>query len=379
SLGVTYAGIAVYISFMTGTMALFQPFARKILALYDVRLVFSIAILISAGGFALMGTYHSLWGFYLSGIMLGLGDSFITFQLIPTMITRWFKTRVGFAMGFCAAMSAVGGTIMAPICGQLIANYGWRTAYPVFALIGFVIAIPFALFVMKNDPKDKGLEPYGAEEYAQKESSNGMSSINERGFTFSESAHSPYLYLCLLFGFAVSFALNFLVQITSLAYSLGFPIEKGALAASAMTVGGIIGSFLFGFSNDKLGTKTAVAGGLLCGVAGLILILLGGGTTAYVFIGVGLFGIATSLFSIAPPLVVNHMVGEKDYTKIYGFVASAITLASTFAGPTYGALYDITGSYNAGLILCISLLIIAIVVGLSGVTSAQQRLKRMAN
>lgn len=377
-LGVTYAGISLYISFMTGTMALFQPIARKILAVCDVRIVFALAILISAGGFALMGTYHSLVGFYISGIMLGLGDSFITFQMIPTMITRWFRTKVGFAMGFCAAMSAVGGTIMAPVCGILIANLGWRTAYLVFSSIGFCIAMPFALFVFRNHPKDKGLEPFGAEEYARMEVLKGNETGELKGFTFSEAIKTPYFYLSLLFGFSVSFALNFLIQITSLAYSLGFPIEKGALAASAMTVGGIAGSLLFGVTVDKLGTRIAVTGGLGCGVIGLIMVLLGGSAVSFMFIGIGLFGVATGLFSISPPLVVDNMVGKKDYTKIYGYVASAITVASTCAAPVYGGLYDITGSYNAGLILCASFLMLAILIGITGVGAARRRLARTA-
>lgn len=375
-LGVTYAGLSLYISFMTGTMALFQPIARKILARYDVRLVFSSAIIISAAGFGLMGFYHSLIGFYISGVMLGIGDSFITFQMMPTLIPRWFKTRVGFAFGFGAALLSVGGTIMAPICGQLIVNLGWRTAYPVFAAIGLAVALPFALFVLRSYPKDKGLEPYGIEE-AQENEAKGKASVAERGFSFSEAVRSPYFFLCILFGFTMSFALNFLIQITSLAYSLGFPIEKGALAASAMTIGGIIGSLLFGVTSDKLGTKTGVAGGLLCGVFGLLLVLMGNGTAGFVFFGVGLFGVATGLFAIAPPLVVDKMIGNRDYTKIYSFVASSITVASTCASPIYGALYDKTGSYNAGLILCISCLIIGIIISIVGITASQRRQKRL--
>ncbi|MEL7655393.1 MAG: MFS transporter [Bacillota bacterium] len=371
-LGVTVAGLSIYISFMTATMALFQPIARKLMTMLDIRVIMSSAIIISCLGFGLMGVYNNLIGFYFSGILIGIGHSFITFQLVPIMITRWFKIKIGFAMGFAVAMSSVGGAILAPICGQLIANFGYRLSYMLIALIGALISLPFSILVLRNDPTSKGLLAYGTEEVAKQESVSVDELASAKGLTFSQASKSPYFFMCILFAFLLSFALNFLVQVTNLAFSYGFPVEKGAIVASVMTIGGIAGSFLIGTLNDKFGIKVALSFGIIMGIIGLGMIASGQATESIVFIAMALFGIATALFSIAPPLVTSGIVGNRDYAKIFSYVASTLTVASTFAGPIYGALYDAAGNYNISVIVVMACLLLALIIGIIGVSNGKK-------
>lgn len=371
-LGCSLAGLSLYISIFTATMAVFQPIARKIMATYDIRLVMSLAVVISCVGFALLGTYNSLTGFYISGVLIGIGHSFITFQLIPTMIGRWFKEKVGFAMGFAISMNSIGGAVLAPICGYLIVAFGYREAYFLISVIGAVISLPFTIFVLRNNPESKGLNAYGAEKLASQEGVS-VEKLAPKGLTFAEATKSPYFYICLLFAFFMSFALNFLVQATNLAYSYGFPVEKGALVASVMTIGGIGGSFLLGAVNDKFGIRVSTSMGILLGVIGLVLLKLGVTSDSIVFIAMAMFGISTALFVFAPPLVTRGIFGDKDNVKIFGFVASAVTVASTVANPVYGILYDKAQNYSTSVVVVIITLLLAMILCIVGVTGGQKR------
>lgn len=59
------------------TISILLPFAGKILNKFDIRYVLTIAGMINALAFGLMGTYHSVFLFYISGIALGIGSTFL--------------------------------------------------------------------------------------------------------------------------------------------------------------------------------------------------------------------------------------------------------------------------------------------------------------
>ena len=53
--------------------------------------------------------------------------------------------------------------MLVPVVGQLmIEDYGWRMAYAGFAAAVFALALPMAVFVMKETPEEMGLQPDGA-------------------------------------------------------------------------------------------------------------------------------------------------------------------------------------------------------------------------
>ena len=50
------------------------------------------------------------------------------------LVTNWFVTRRGMALGIAASGVSLSGLIMPNVSAQLIENYGWQTG---FALFGF--------------------------------------------------------------------------------------------------------------------------------------------------------------------------------------------------------------------------------------------------
>ncbi|WP_317843072.1 hypothetical protein [Ornithinibacillus gellani] len=63
-------------------------------------------------------------------------------------------------------MTAVGGLLGAftqPIVGSLISNMGWRNAYYSIGIAVIIIVVPTILLLLRQSPKDKGLQPYGVD------------------------------------------------------------------------------------------------------------------------------------------------------------------------------------------------------------------------
>lgn len=61
----------------------------------------------------------------------------------------------------------------APLFRWIIAEQGWHQAYLINAVLMAVLILPWTLFVIKRQPSDKGLQPYG---YDPNEKDSGESS-----------------------------------------------------------------------------------------------------------------------------------------------------------------------------------------------------------
>lgn len=70
-LNVGVSEISLYTSLMYLTVTILLPFAGKVLNKFDIRYILTIAGIINALAFGLMGTYNSVIPFYISGIALG--------------------------------------------------------------------------------------------------------------------------------------------------------------------------------------------------------------------------------------------------------------------------------------------------------------------
>ena len=77
-------------------------------------------------------------------------------------------------MGISAIGVSVGGIIVAPIAGLLVANMGWRAAWLVLGVGMIVILTPAAALLMRRQPSDVGLVPDGSAPTVDKAAVNSV-------------------------------------------------------------------------------------------------------------------------------------------------------------------------------------------------------------
>ena len=132
------------------------PFVEK----YSLKLAVIILLLLQSVCYFAQSQFTQVWMFYITGALLGIVVS-LTQSIVATVaINRWFKTSTAFFIGFSSSMAGVSGVIINPIAGKVMETYGWRAGYIMYGAIILILAVPFAVFVFKDFPADKGLEPY---------------------------------------------------------------------------------------------------------------------------------------------------------------------------------------------------------------------------
>lgn len=106
-----------------------------------------------------------MWQWYAGSILVGVGIGFNTNALIYILTMNWFKVKTGTILGIAMALTSVTGAIAIPIVSYLIQTYSFRSAYLAIAAIAFIF-VPISMFVVRYQPSDVGLRPYGEDEAA---------------------------------------------------------------------------------------------------------------------------------------------------------------------------------------------------------------------
>lgn len=106
---------------------------------------------------ALLATLSSFWQMYALRAAMGLGKVLFAVTL-PYLVSTWFRRRYALGLGLVWAGWHVGGLVLAPVAGLIIAHFGWRSAC--LAIGGGLLSIallPVLLTRRFRTPADLGL------------------------------------------------------------------------------------------------------------------------------------------------------------------------------------------------------------------------------
>src|SRR5438552_12017027 len=177
------AAISLALSINLLLFGLCGPFAGALMTRFGVRRVMLVALSTLAVGVGLSTLMSSVWQLVgLWGVLVGAGSGSMALVLGATVATRWFVKRRGLITGIFAASTATGQLIFLPQQAAIIEAYGWRLSVLLVAAVALGVAGLVAL-LMREDPKQLGLQAYGAED--EKRPAAQIGSVKENPFVLA--------------------------------------------------------------------------------------------------------------------------------------------------------------------------------------------------
>ncbi len=339
---------------------------------YGPRLPLAISAVIMGLGYALMSVIKAPWQLYIFyGIVIGTGVGF-GYMPVTSTVSRWFVKRRGTALGITMAGIGIGTLVLAPFAQFLITKFDWRASYLILAGLVVVVVLPVSR-LMRLNPSEKGLLPYGREEIATENEQRGNSLSSEISFSLKQATKTSQFWLLSVMYASYPFAVQ-MVMVHLKAYAVDFGIaEMTAVAALGLIgAGNITGRIVTGSLSDKIGRKACFfVAYLLMAVMMLWLIKARQPWQFYLFsiaFGFG-HGSLVPLF----PAVIGDWFGTKSHGSIFGMLGVALGIGGAIAPLLAGYIYDTRGSYSIAIIIGVIVLFIAL--GCSFAIKAPQRLK----
>lgn len=301
-----------------------------------------------AAGYVLSGMAPGIWSFTLAhGLIVGVLGTAATFAPLVADTGQWFDRRRGIALAICMSGNYLAGALWPPIVQHFMTSEGWRATYIGMGLFCLAAMLPLALFYRRrpqNAPAAAGMPRRNAQARHVREIA---ASDPARPLGLSPAALQGLLSLA---GVACCVAMAMpQVHIVALCGDLGYGLARGAEMLSLMLGLGIVSRLVSGWISDHIGgLRTLWLGSLLQGIA-LILFLNSSGITS-LYVVSGLFGLFQGGIVPSYALIVREYFAPAQAGARVGTVLMATLLGMALGGWLAGALYDLTGSYDAAFL-----------------------------
>jgi len=286
-------------------------------------------------GYLAASQAQSYWQYVIiqAGLIGMLGSS-STFAPLVADVTHWFMRRRGIAIGIVASGNYLAGTLWPPVLQHAIAAYGWRATYVGIAVFCIATMLPLALLLRRRAEIDVS-------------SANGGTRSAREAMPASPAVLQTVLVVA---GIACCVAMS-MPQVHMVAYcgDLGYGPARGAEMLSIMLGMGVVSRLASGFIADRIGgVGTLILGSTLQCLALFLYLPFDGLVSLYVIAAV--FGLSQGGIVPSYALIVREYFPAREAGTRVSLVLMATVLGMALGGWLSGAIYDLTGSYQAAFL-----------------------------
>jgi MFS family permease len=262
-------------------------------------------------------------------------------------ISSYFTVSRGLALA--VTMGANGGTqLIAPnMTNYLIEHEGWRPAFTIMGL-GWGAVVTLVCFFLLKDRRA-----------SQPAEAAATSAAEVPGYTVREGVRSASfvkiiaaVFLCYLLTIAL------MIHLVPLLESRGLGHDPAVWIYSSLGITGALANVASGYLVDRLPAKPVAVALVALPAIACLLLLQPSPSFWQRFIAANIFGIAAGGQMPALVYLATRHFGLRSFGTLFGFVGSAMAIATAVAPVLAGLLYDRTHSYALFLTICIPLALV---------------------
>ena len=316
---------------------LFGFFAGWMVDRFGPRRLMAAGILMAGIALVGLGAIHTLAGFYFFYLFNALGN--VCGGPLPNqvLLSRWFTTTRGRAMGFAYLGIGIGGALVPFLAVWLTRAVGWQGALQALGAGIVIVALPLTL-VVRESPEQ-----------------TSPTSRTSPNASIAAVLRSPPFYLLLAGSMCSIAAVGGTNQHLKLFLSLdhGFTQAAAAQIASLVLASSLVGRLGMGWLADRFPKKYVMLLIYLL-VASAIPLLFLVGTPGAIYLFAVIFGIGLGGEYMVIPLMAAELFGVRVLGRAMGVVLTGDGVAEAVAPVLVGRMHDVTGTYATGFVAVIA-------------------------
>lgn len=291
------------------------------------------------------------WQLFAAYLVMALGWMLMSLGAITTIAGLWFFEKRGLAISLALTGASFGGIILTPLMVELVARFGFSQAMRLTAALTVVVLVPLALLCVGKSPDLR----------VATQASVAQGGAAEQPWTRSRALKSLQFWtMTLPFAFGISAQVGFLVhQIAFLEPKIG--TQHASLAVATTTAFAVIGRLVLGSFIDRLNQRLVGAVSMVSQAVALAILIRTDNEVA-VFATCALFGFSVGNLITLPSLIISREFNAASFGVLVG-LSVAINQVIFALGPgAVGWLRDLSGSYSASLMMCITMELLAAMI-----------------
>ncbi len=283
-----------------------------------------------------------------SRFLLGIGESAFTTVSIPFLSQYIPKEKQGRALAFFSSALPVGAALGFVLGGVLSTWVGWRNAFFIVGLPGFILSI---LIWKLGDPRPPATE----------------ASFDYKKTLATILKSKPYIWAVLgycAYSFVVGGIAHWTPSYVQRQYTLS-ELHANSLFGGIAVVSGLIGTFRGGWLGDRLEANGSGGNLLICSVSMFLALpafwfCMHADSIQTFVIGLTFaqicFFLSTSPINVA---ILRLLPAELQNSGMAFLIFASHILGDSISAPLIGKVSDMTGSLRTGILVCTPVILLS--------------------
>ena len=321
------------------------PLAGMLFDRLGPRWLYAGGALCLGAGYTFAAHVDSAWQLHLCiGVLGGIGVAAMGMVPASVLVSRWFRARLGTAMGFTYAGLGMGVIAVVPLTQWLIERDGWRSAYTslggfLLILLPLLLLLPWKKFAAGNPEFRRARGPRAPS-----------------GWTLGQAVRtSAFWGLFAVFFFTAVAIWGTILQAVAYLVEIGFAPLEAATAFGVVGIMSVLGTVATGWLADRVGRRPAVTVTFMLTIGGIGLLFLLARFPYYWLLVAFVLCFGASQGSRGPVVstLCAQLFSGGGIGAIYGAVTMGMGTGAACGAWVSGWLRDATGGYEAGFLFAV--------------------------
>jgi len=312
---------------------------------YGPRFNYMVGLGLLSIAYGLLDSLSSIWQFYIFlGILGGLGASMVGVIPAQSLVSRWFDKNLGTALSIAYAGQGLGILIMAPLSQISIDHFGWQASYKYISYV-FIILLIIASFLpwkkISSGSKDNPRKTNNGK-------ATGGISLKEAIFT------KTFWGFFFIFCFTAIGIFGISLHVVAYLVFVGLSEVEAAFSFGIAGILNFIGMVLTGLAADRYPRHLVATVSYALSFMAIFSLAMMQFYTSIIFLILFIIGFGLSAGARGP--IITTLMAEifagKGLASIYGATNLGQGIGAATGAFIAGFLFDLTGGYNFGFLLC---------------------------
>lgn len=342
----TYAG---WISVL-GSVAVGWMLDRK-----GSRFTFVVSFLVGGLSYIWWGFSHTIWEYTVSATLLACAANAFGMMCCSNLLSYWFPTKKGLALGWATIGNNLSPVIIVPTIAVLLPKIGIGKTCLIFGLIMLIMAV-ISFVAVKNTPEEAGCYPDNDPDFAKHFQEEPESTLTVKEILMNKNTWLSGIIYGLLMIVTVGLMSQFIPRLMSFGFSEG----TAAALFSGVALVGSVGSYFWGWLDQKLGTKNcSVVFSLWFGAAVLFNVIPFRGS---LYLSLLMIGCAIGGTTNLSASLVGSLFGRYDFARAWMVVNPITAVLRNCAYAILALALQLTGSLDGAYIVFVGMCVLAAIL-----------------
>jgi MFS family permease len=302
---------------------------------WPIRRLAAFGVIGTALGLFLVSLATNIWQVVgLFSTLIALADICLGTVVTNYIVSHWFERRRGFAIGLSVLGASAAAIIFPPLTNFLISDFGWRTAFVVYAVATFAL-LPLVWIFARTPDQVPAVEAV-------------PKSIGRSGPVLPLKAilsSRAFWVISLAIGTMVGANTGTIVSMVGFAGTRSLTTGEGSALLSVLGICAMAGKISFGIASDRISHRRALQFGIFLQGLGLLALPMSG-SFAVMLASTGVMGLGLGAMLPVWGAALAAQFGLRNYGRVMGLSRLVMTPLSMMYPIYAGFVFDRTGEYD---------------------------------